>query len=76
MNSEIEIGNLISDAMERVGNEGVITVQDGKTLDNELEVVEGMKFDRGYISPYFITDNKTQVYILLFRYYYCAVMYS
>jgi chaperonin GroEL len=59
--SEIEIGNLISDAMERVGNEGVITVQDGKTLDNELEVVEGMKFDRGYISPYFITDNKTQV---------------
>jgi chaperonin GroEL (HSP60 family) len=60
-NSEIEIGNLISDAMERVGNEGVITVQDGKTLDNELEVVEGMKFDRGYISPYFITDNKTQV---------------
>eukprot|EP00953_Heterococcus_sp_UTEX-ZZ885_P033040 17213-Heterococcus_DN1.PRE.2 len=47
--------------MERVGNEGVITVQDGKTLDNELEVVEGMKFDRGYISPYFITDNKTQV---------------
>ena len=58
---EVEIGNLISDAMERVGNEGVITVQDGKTLDNELEVVEGMKFDRGYISPYFITDNKTQV---------------
>lgn len=60
-NSEKEIGDLISDAMERVGKEGVITVQDGKTLQNELEVVEGMKFDRGYISPYFVTDNKAQV---------------
>ncbi|CAI5709862.1 unnamed protein product [Peronospora destructor] len=59
-NSETEIGSLISDAMERVGKEGVITVQDGKTLYNELEVVEGMKFDRGFISPYFVTDNKTQ----------------
>lgn len=59
-NSEVEIGQMISDAMERVGQEGVITVNDGKTLDNELEVVEGMKFDRGYISPYFVTDNKTQ----------------
>ena len=47
--------------MERVGKEGVITVQDGKTLQNELDVVEGMKFDRGFISPYFITDNKTQI---------------
>merc|ERR1712176_662350 len=49
---------------ERVGKEGVITVQDGKTLDDELEVVEGMKFERGYISPYFITDAKTQKTIL------------
>lgn len=59
-NSDTEIGQLIADAMERVGKEGVITVQDGKTLENELEVVEGMKFDRGFISPYFITDPKTQ----------------
>ena len=60
-NADKEIGDLISDAMERVGKEGVITVQDGKTLENVLEVVEGMKFERGYISPYFITDAKTQV---------------
>merc|ERR1712003_227627 len=59
-NADTEIGNLISDAMERVGKEGVITVSEGKTLQNELEVVEGMKFDRGFISPYFITNAKTQ----------------
>jgi chaperonin GroEL len=63
-NSDAEIGQLISDAMERVGKEGVITVQDGKTLENELEVVEGMKFERGFISPYFITDAKTQTCVL------------
>jgi chaperonin GroEL len=63
-NSDEEIGGLISDAMERVGKEGVITVQDGKTLENELEVVEGMKFERGFISPYFITDAKTQTCVL------------
>jgi len=60
-NNDAEIGGLISDAMERVGKEGVITVQDGKTIEDELEVVEGMRFERGYISPYFITDPKTQI---------------
>lgn len=59
-NGESEMGQLIADAMEKVGKEGVITVKDGNTLETELEVVEGMKFDRGFISPYFVTDNKTQ----------------
>uniref|UniRef100_A0A1D1Y5L2 Chaperonin CPN60-2, mitochondrial n=1 Tax=Anthurium amnicola TaxID=1678845 RepID=A0A1D1Y5L2_9ARAE len=59
-NGEREIGELIAKAMEKVGKEGVITISDGKTLYNELEVVEGMKLDRGYISPYFITDQKNQ----------------
>ncbi|KAJ8442931.1 hypothetical protein Cgig2_022297 [Carnegiea gigantea] len=59
-NGEREIGELIARAMEKVGKEGVITVSDGNTLDNELEVVEGMKLARGYISPYFVTDQKTQ----------------
>ncbi len=55
-NGDTEIGNKISEAMEKVGNEGVITVEESKSLETELEVVEGMQFDRGYISPYFVTD--------------------
>src|SRR5512147_734017 len=55
-NGEREIGSMIAKAMEKVGNEGVITVEEAKSLDTELEVVEGMQFDRGYISPYFVTD--------------------
>ncbi|NMG48220.1 chaperonin GroEL [Azoarcus communis] len=63
-NSDRAIGDIIAQAMERVGKEGVITVEDGKSLDNELDVVEGMQFDRGYLSPYFINDPEKQVAVL------------
>lgn len=70
-NGDKEIGELLSTLMEKVGDHGSITVSDGKTLNHEIEFVEGMKFDRGYISPYFVTNQKAQkvefeeAYILL-----------
>ena len=70
-NGDESIGKIIAEAMEKVGKEGVITVEEGKSLDNELEVVEGMQFDRGYVSPYFINNQQSmsaeleEPYILL-----------
>jgi len=59
-NGDLSIGGLIGEAYEKVGREGTITVTEGKTTEHQIEIVEGMKFDRGFISPYFVTDAKEQ----------------
>lgn len=70
-----EVGNMIAEAMSKVGRKGVVTLEEGKSAENSLYVVEGMQFDRGYISPYFVTDGEKmaveyencKVYVLIMR---------
>ncbi len=63
-NSDMEIGNIIAEAMEKVGNDGTITVEEAKSIETTLEVVEGMQFDKGYLSPYFVTDSENMTCVL------------
>jgi chaperonin GroEL len=67
-----EVGNMIAEAMSKVGRKGVVTLEEGKSAENTLVVVEGMQFDRGYISPYFVTDTEK----MIIEYANCKVIHS
>ena len=71
-NGDADVGRMISQAMEKVGNEGVITVEEAKGLETELDVVEGMQFDRGYLSPYFVTNAEKMLCEMENLTFYCT----